>query len=265
MSERSGSPRHLRRSVAQAFWPIPRKGYAWAVKPSPGPHPAATSVPIGVVLRDALRYAYTMREARRVLAERKVYIDWRVITDYKFPVGAMDVVYLKGAEEYYRVLPHPTKFLMLHRIDSAEAELKPLRVKRKVTVSGGQIQLTLHDGRTLLLTGEQASKLGGVRTLDTLLINLRTKSVLDHVEIREGVIAYVTEGRGVGFVGRVELIHQVLKRARAITTLRSEDGTVTRTILEYVFAIGRDRPLISIPSWEEVEEWERLLSRPSLI
>jgi len=265
VSERSGSPRHLRRSVAPPFWPVSRKQYVWAVKPMPGPHPAAKSIPVGVLLRDVLRYAYTMKEARRILGERRVYVDWRAVTDYKFPVGLMDVIYLRDAEEYYRVVPHPTKFFMLHRIDEREAELKPLRIKRKVTVKGGRLQFTFHDGRTLLLKDSGDAELKGLRTYDTVLMNLRSKTVEGYVKLDAGALAYVIDGRNVGFVGRIESIQQIFKRAKAVTTLRSDEGEVVRTILEYVFAIGTEKPVISLPPPEEVKSWEETLSRPPLL
>lgn len=265
MSERSGSLRHMRRSVAPPFWPISGKQYVWAVKPTPGPHPAARSIPIGVLLRDALRYAYTMGEARKILGERKVYVDWRVVTDYKFPVGLMDVIYLKDAEEYYRVLPHSTKFFMLHRISEKEAELKPLRIKRKVTVKGGRLQFTFHDGKTLLLRDAADAELKVLRTYDTVLMNIRSKTVEGYIKLDVGALAYVIDGRNVGFVGRVESIQQILKRAKAVTAVRNEEGEVVRTILDYVFAIGAEKPVISLPSTEEVKLWEEILSKPPLL
>ncbi|MEM4476331.1 MAG: 30S ribosomal protein S4e, partial [Desulfurococcaceae archaeon] len=33
-----GGSKHLKALAAPAFWPILRKEYKWAVKPSPGPH-----------------------------------------------------------------------------------------------------------------------------------------------------------------------------------------------------------------------------------
>lgn len=253
----------MRRSLSPPYWPISRKQYVWAVKPRPGPHPAAKSIPLGVLLRDVLRYAYVMREARRILAERKVLVDWRVVTDYKFPVGLMDVIYIRDVEEYYRVVPHPTKFFMLHRIDEKEAELKPLRIKRKVTVKGGRIQLTFHDGRTLLL--DDTSDLRNLRTYDTILMNIREKKVLSSVRMDVGTLALVVDGRNVGFLGRIESIQQIFKRSRAIVALRSDSGDVARTILEYVLAIGVQEPLISLPTPEEMKAWEEMLSKPPLL
>ncbi|MEM4679362.1 MAG: 30S ribosomal protein S4e [Thermofilaceae archaeon] len=263
MSESKGSLRHLRRSTAPRYWPITRKGFVWAIKPSPGPHPASLSIPISVILRDVLGYAYTLREARRILSERKVYVDWKVVTDYKYPVGVMDVIYLKGAEEYYRVLSHPTKFFMLHPISGQESEIKPLRIKRKITVKGGNIQLTFHDGRTYLLSKDREADLHkALRTLDTIVFNLKSKSILQHIPLSEGVIAYVINGRNIGFVGRVETIQQAFKRAQALVELRSLDGNnVIRTILDYVFTIGGEKPIISLPTSEEISAWEEELSR----
>ncbi|MCC6059400.1 MAG: 30S ribosomal protein S4e, partial [Thermofilum sp.] len=100
-----GSLRHLRVSVAPPHWPIPRKERVWTVKPSPGPHPLVSCIPLGVILRDLLGYTTTMRETRRVLAERKVEVDGRVVTDYKYPVGLMDVLHIIPEEKYYRVVP----------------------------------------------------------------------------------------------------------------------------------------------------------------
>lgn len=259
MSKFGGSLGHLRRATAPSWWPITRKGFVWAVKPSPGPHPASLSVPIAVILRDVLRYAYTLREVRRILAEKKVYVDWKAITDYKYPVGLMDTIYLKDAEEYYRMLPHPTKFYMLHAISEKESEIKPLRVKNKVTIKNAKIQLTFHDGRSLVIdTSNELYK--SVRTLDTIVLNLKTKKILSHLPLKQGVIAYVINGRNVGFVGRVESIQPIFKRLRAVTELRSLDGqAVTRTILEYIMVVGKEEPAITLPTVEELQEWEKKL------
>lgn len=254
-----GSLRHLRRHTAPYFWPVHRKERVWVVKASPGPHPLSRSMPLAVVLRDVLGYALTLREARLVLAEGRVQVDGRVVRDYKFPVGLMDVLYLKGVEAYYRVLPHPSKYFMLHPIGEEEAHLKPLRVKRKTSVKGGGIQVTFHDGRNLQLSD------GAVfGTYDTVLLDLRENKVLDHVRIEEGVLAYVIDGVNIGFLGRVESISKVFKRSKSVVTLRSGDR-YTRTIMEYVFAVGRDRPLVSLPSEDEIAEWDRRFAKPRVL
>ncbi|MCS7105221.1 MAG: 30S ribosomal protein S4e [Thermofilaceae archaeon] len=268
MKAKRGSSTHLRRSLSPDFWPIPRKRYVWTIKPSPGPHPSDVSVPLGILLRDALRYAYTLREARKILGEKRVYVDGRVVSEYKYPIGVMDVILLADAEEYYRVLPHPTKFLMLHRIDEKESSLKPLRVKRKVTVKNGYIQFTFHDGKTFILKNTQTnmfSKFNNIKTFDTVLMNLETKSLIDHLPVANGVLAYIINGRNIGFLGKIESIQQIFKRRAAITTLTGSGGVITRTILDYIFVVGREKPLISIPTDDEIRQWNDLLSKQRML
>lgn len=253
MRRSRGSLRHLSRSVSPRFWPIPRKEFVWALKPSPGPHPISRSIPVGVVLRDILGYATTMKEARRILGERKVEVDGRVVTDYKFPVGLMDVIHIRETDEYYRVVPHPSKFLTLHKIDGEEATFKLLRMKRKVMVKGGNLQLTFHDGRNHLvkLRDPFNPEEDVFSAYDTVKYSIPEREILDVIKFREGAIGLVIDGSNVGFLGRIGKIAQVFKRSRSLVELSGiNDEKKVRTVLEYIFVVGEDRPVISLP--EEV-------------
>ncbi|RLE84714.1 MAG: 30S ribosomal protein S4e [Thermoprotei archaeon] len=249
MKKVKGSPHHLRREISPVFWPIPRKKYVWAVKPSPGPHPISMSIPLGIILRDALRYAETMREARRILGERKIAVDGRVVTDYKFPVGIMDVISILPTDEHYRLLPHPVKVITLHPIDKEEAIYKLVRIKRKTTVKGGNIQLTFHDGRNYLVrVKDPFQPVEDVySTYDTVKINIPEQEVMEHFKMQEGNVAITIGGSNIGFLGKIKSINRIFKKARALVTLESDDGKEARTILEYVFVIGKDKPAISLP------------------
>jgi len=255
VKKRSGSLRHLRRSLAPSFWPILRKEYTWTVKPSPGPHPLHRCIPLGIVLRDVLGYARTMREARRILGEGKVRVDGRVVRDYKFPVGLMDVLELASGETY-RVVPHPVKFMVLHPIGKEEATFKLLRVEGKTTVKGGHIELHFHDGRNYLIrVADPRNPVEDVyKTYDVVKMAIPDQEILDHIKMDVGVMAIVIDGRNVGRVGTVTEINQIFKRSRAIVTLKSPSGGEFRTILDYVFPIGVEEPLISVP--EECFKYE---------
>ncbi|MCD6488167.1 MAG: 30S ribosomal protein S4e, partial [Desulfurococcales archaeon] len=54
-------------------------------------------------------------------------------------------------------------------------------------------------------------------------------------------------GRNVGRVGRVLEIKKSIRRYRSIVTLEDRNGNRFQTSLEYVFPIGRDKPLITLP------------------
>lgn len=252
MRKIKGSAHHIRRSVSPIFWPIPRKEHVWSVKPSPGPHPISMSIPISVILRDALKYIETMREARKIIGERKIAVDGRVITDYKFPVGLMDVISILPAGEHYRLLPHPVKVLTLHPISKEEATYKLVRIKRKTMVKGGNIQLTFHDGRNQLIKlKDPFQPVEDVySTYDTVKLGIPEQEILAHFKLAEGYLAITIGGSNIGFLGKIKSINRMFKKSRALVVLENDKGKEARTILEYVFVIGKDEPAITLP--EEV-------------
>ena len=242
------SLRHLRRSVAPPFWPIKRKEYTWTVKPSPGPHPLNNSIPLGIVVRDVLGYAQTMKEARRIISSGKIIVDGKPVKDYKFPVGLMDVIHVPAEDKYFRVIPDPARKLRLAEIKPDEAGLKIAQIRRKMTVSNGNIQFTLHDGRNILVKKDSDlyQKAFSFKTYDALLITIPQQTLQNHIPLDKGTLAIVYEGRNVGFLGTIQSIQQVFKRARSLVELKSPEGEISRTILQYVLPVGTEKPLVTV-------------------
>lgn len=246
---RMGGKRHLKSLAAPSFWPILRKEYRWAVKPSPGPHPIERSLPLLIIVRDILGYAKTAREARKLIGEGHFKIDGRVRRSYKYPVGVMDVIEIIDTGEAYRVIPVPVKVLGLVKIPREEAGFKLCRIENKTTIKGGHIQLNLHDGRNhVIRVSDPTNPVEDVyRTLGTVKIAIPEQEIVDYVPLEEGVLAIIAGGRNVGRVGRVLEIKKSIRRYRSIVTLEDRNGNRFQTSLEYVFPIGRDKPLITLP------------------
>ncbi|OYT39870.1 MAG: 30S ribosomal protein S4e [Desulfurococcales archaeon ex4484_58] len=246
---RMGGKRHLKSLAAPRFWPILRKEYKWAVKPSPGPHPISRSFPLLMIVRDILGYAKTAREARKLIAEGHFKVDGRVRHDYKYPVGLMDVIEIIDTGEKYRVVPIPTKVLGLIEIGDDEAKYKLCRIEDKTTVKHGHIQLNLHDGRNVLIkVSDPTNPTEDVYdTLGTLQLAIPKQEILSYIPLKEGVLAIISGGRNVGRVGRVVSIHRGMRRYRSIVTLEDKHGNKFQTSLVYVFPIGGEEPLIRLP------------------
>ncbi|MBP1449681.1 MAG: 30S ribosomal protein S4e [Thermoproteus sp.] len=234
---------HLRRATSPYWWPIPRKkGGVWAVKPSPGPHRLSRSMPLAVLVRDVLRYAKTLKEARYIIARGYIKIDGVVRRDYKFPVGAMDVVEITPTGELYRVVPRPVEYLGLVKITSDEADLKLLRVEGKNYVAGGRIQLHFHDGRNIILPSDVGLKF---KTFDSVLYSLSGRSIKQAIPFRLGVRALIFDGGNVGFAGDVVEINWTLKRRLSTVALKYGDE-VKRTILNYVMPVGEGSSVVKL-------------------
>lgn len=251
-----GGSRHLKREATPAFWPIHRKKYVWAVKPSPGLHPIERCIPLGIIIRDLLGLAETMREAKKIIAQGRVLVDGRVRRDEHFPVGLMDVVSIPEIKAYYRVLPS-RKGLILHKIGFEEASYKICRIEDKTTVDGGHIQLNLHDGRNILIRSEDPSKPAGnaYRTLDTLRIGLPNQEIIEHLRLEEGMMGIIIDGENIGKYGVIKSIEEIRgqKKRKSLVTIEDNKGGVYSTVLDYLFVIGDREAKISLPG-EEVEE-----------
>lgn len=248
-----GGPRHLKRLAAPRIYPVPRKRPhgKYTVRTSPGPHPKESSVPLAVVLRDILGYAKNLREVRKILAQRLVYVDGRIITDYKFPVGFMDVIYIKRIEKHWRVLPH-RKRLILHEITPEEARFKIVRIIGKRYVNNGWIQLNLEDSRNILFKvkndEERREILDKYKTWDALKISIPEQKILGHFKLEPGAYGLLMGGTHAGEHGEIIQISSQRMRKYSTVTIKNPRNEYIVTSLKYVLIVGKETPEISLPS-----------------
>ena len=236
---------HLKRYAAPRHFRVPVKAAKFTVKPSPGPHPADECIPLGILLRDHLKYAETMDEAKKIIKERKILVDWRAITDHKFPVGLMDVISIPETGEHFRVIPTYRKGLSLTKIQEDEANFKIGKIIRKMHVNGGHLQLTLHDGSNFRFKEVGADVLS-YKTGDSLVVSLPERKIVKYLKLSEGNYALVIKGPEGGKHGKIiEIKKDVAYPNKPTATLDTKDGKVT-TLLSYVMAVGEDAPMVSL-------------------
>jgi len=244
-----GGSRHLKRLVAPSIWPIPRKKFKWIVKPSPGPHQADYSIPLTIILRDILGYANNVREVRFILNNRMVLIDGVARRDPGFPVGIMDVISIPRTQEYYRILPDRSGRLILHRMSDAEARFKLCKIIGKTMLKKGRLQLNLHDGRNVLvkLSDPMHPVEDVYRVHDALQISIPENTLMTHIPLKEGTLCLIVRGSNVGRTGHLieKIPGSLTSHPKAI--LEDERGERFEALLEYVFPIGVERALISLP------------------
>lgn len=246
---RMGGSKHMKALAAPRVQRIPRKERPWTVKPSPGPHPIDRSLPLLVVLRDYIKVAETSREARKIVAEGQVKVDGRVVSDYKRPIGIMDVIEITSTGQYFRALPHTTGTLTFIPIDRSEALIKPARVEGVNTIKGGHFEYHLSGGVNALVKVQDPSKPGQMpyRPLDTLILELPSYKIKDRIEFKEGNLALVIWGRNMGRYGNLISVTTGWGWKRRVVALKDQSGVRFETSLDNIFIIGRDKPIITLP------------------
>jgi len=229
--------KHMKRQTAPTSWPISRKTSVWVTKQTPGAHPIQMSMPLLIVVRDLAGYCDTAREARRIIGERKILVDGKVATNYKMPVGIMDVISVPDNKDNFRLLLDRLGKFRLMRITPEEAKWKFVRIENKTTIKEGKTQLNLHDGRNIILD-KDARKTG-----DTLKISIPEQKILGVHEFKDGNTAYLTGGSHIGQLGTV--LDLTVTRSSASNIVRFKDGF--STVKDYVFMVGGETSEIALP------------------
>ena len=229
----------LKRLLAPKFWKIPKKAFKWTVSPRPGPHKKFECIPLLIIVRDILKLAETGKEAKRIIKSGEILVDGKKRKDYAFPVGLMDVVSIPKIKKFYRVLPFKNG-LKLAEISEEKANKKICRISRKTLVKGGKVQLNLHDGRNLLIEKDE------YKTGDSILIELPSQKILEHVKLEEGNLGLVLKGKNAGKIGRIKKIvkrKRMVEHNKVICELDNKDVEIRK---EHVFVVGREKPLIKM-------------------
>jgi small subunit ribosomal protein S4e len=234
-----GSRKHLKRFKSPKTWPIHQKENKWTVKPAAGPHTIKGSLPLMIVVRDILGIADNSREAKTIINNGEVLVDGRVRKDYKFPVGFMDVIQIPKNNGVYRILSDSKGRLLLHEIKEENSEFKLCKVEKISLVKGGKIQLGLHDGRNVLT--EETLKVG-----DVVKLQVPDQEILENIAFEEGNIGLVTGGKHTGEIGTIKEIN-ITKSSMSNTVVIETNDNTFLTLKDYVFVIGNEEPIISLP------------------
>jgi small subunit ribosomal protein S4e len=224
---------HQKRLSVPNSWPVERKTETFTVKAGAGPHGEA-GVPLLIVLRDVLGYADTRKEARYALDQDSVLINGTPVSDEERPVGMFDILAFAEREEYYRVFPGEGGRLSLTAIDADAAGSKLGKVVEKRHVPGGDVQLTLHDGRTLVVDDTDYD--GG----DSVVVSNDDSEVVAHFEYEEGALVTAVDGEHAGEVGTVDAIQVTPGSADNIVRVTQDGDAGFETVEDYVVVIDEN-------------------------
>ncbi len=226
-----------KREVVPKFWKIETKTRALTVSPSAGPHPAFSSIPLQIILRNILHVTETASETRKVLNANKVQVDGVTRKDTGFPVGLMDVLHIPDAQKYYRILLDK-KGLILKEM-AKDYDKKLLKIRGKKTIRGGKIQLSFHDGTTLITNKPE------YKPNDTVVVKIPSKEIVSHVKLEPGVTVLITGGKNIGKIAKLKEI-EAISGSRANELIVETSEGVYETQVKFVFPIGKEKSLIDL-------------------
>jgi small subunit ribosomal protein S4e len=223
---------HQKRLSAPTSWPVERKTETFTVKADAGPH-GEDGVPLLILLRDVLAYVDSRKEAQYALDQDNVLVNGLAVSDVTRPIGMFDIVAFEERAENYRVFPDEGGRLALTSIDADAAGSKLGKIVEKRQVPGGDVQLTMHDGQTLLVDETAYTP------NDSLVIDNDDGSVVVHFPYEEGALVTAVDGQHAGEIGTVTSIDVTPGSSSNTVTVETEDGTF-ETVEEYVVVIDEN-------------------------
>lgn len=228
----------LKRLLAPEFWKLPKKVKKWVVSPRPGPHPKFYCIPLQILVRDILKLVETGKEARTIIKKGEILVDGKPRKDHAYPVGLFDVISMPRTKQNYRVVPD-VKGLALVEIPEKEADKKICKIENKTILKKGKLQLNLHDGRNLLTDNKD------YKTGDSILMELTSLKILQHLALEKGNIGIVSEGANVGNIGKiVDIVPGKMKEDVKIVC--EIEGKTQEILKDRFVVIGKDKPLITV-------------------
>lgn len=216
---------HLKRFYAPRTWQLLRKENKFVTRPYPGGHSLNLCVPVSFVLKK-IGVASTSRDSKKILNSRVVYVDGRVVTDLKRPVGFMDVLFVKG-DKSFRVLLDEHGNLTFVDVPSSEINKKICRVVSKTVLPKGKIQLNLSGGRNVF--SDVDCKPG-----DSLLVEVPSQKIVDVFKLEKGSFVFLSGGAHIGKIGVVDNIE-------GNKLWFTFDNNRFETLKKFAFVVGKDK------------------------
>jgi len=227
----------MKRLTAPKFWKIERKKKRFIISLRPGPHTKKTSIPLGVIIRDYLKYAETLKEVKAILNKNIVKVNEKIRKDYKFPIGLMDIVSI--GDIYYRIMPDKNGLSL--KIVEKDKKIKLSRIANKTYIKGDRVQINLHDGQNFVISKSDDQ----FKTNDVIVFDILQNKIKNILKFQENMLAVITGGSNLGKIGVIKKIETTKSSKSNIVTLEIDKKNV-RVPKDYVFVIGEKEPVIEV-------------------
>jgi len=188
---------HIKRKASPKIWPIPRKGTKYIVAPS------QRGLPLLIALRDMLKIAQNRKEAKKVIHEKNVYVNEKLVNDEKFALKLFDV--LKVGNISYRLSIENRKYAF-KEISEKEAKTKIAKIV-SMRMYKGKKQANLSDGRNYLIDGK-------FNVGDSAVIDFEKNRIIKIIPLKEKSGVFVSTGKHIGKIGAIEKIREKLAEVK---------------------------------------------------
>jgi len=182
----------------------------------------------------------TASDAKKIIKTREIFVDGKPRRDHKYPVGLFDVVDIPKLNKQYRVIPSKSGYDLIE-IAKQGAKIKLCKITGKNMVKKGILQLNLHDSKNILVDKKKTD----FKTGDSLLIELPSQKILEHLKRDKGMLTIITSGQNRGTIAKIKEI-MITKTREQNKVICETKGKEFEAIADYVFVVGKTKPEIKV-------------------
>ena len=214
---------HIKRKTIPNFWPIAKTGTKYMAVPT---HEERNSIPLIIVIRDLLKLVKTQKELNKIVAEKKVLVNGRIVTETRYPIGLMDSFSIPSIKKFYKATLKDKKMVIIPASES-ETTSRIFKVINKKQLPGKKVQINLNRGINII-TSEKI-KVGDFILMDT--VNSKIKKI---IQLDKDVKAMIIEGKHIGKKGVIKSIEKTGENV--LVKIKTDLGEVN-TNIKNLFAI----------------------------
>ena len=204
---------HVKRNTIQKFWPVPRKGTKYIARAS---HEKTEGIPLIVVMRDVLKLVKSKKELQKLINEKKVEINGKLIRDVKYPVMLFDSLSFKDINKYYKAVLKG-KRVGFEEIDEKKAGSRIYKVIKKRQIKDKKIQLNLNNGKNILSSEK-------IKTGDFIVLSNKDGKIIQTISLGHDSDVIVVDGKHIGKQGKIKEIAK--KGENDIAVILTEEGEI---------------------------------------
>jgi small subunit ribosomal protein S4e len=232
---KKGQNKKLKALNAPKVRKIHRKENVWTIKTRAGAHNAKESVPLGIILRDYIKIAQNLKEAKNILNNGEVKINGKIKKDTRYGIGLFDIISIKKQNLNYIVALDNLERIKLKETKE-ELQEKISKISHKNAMKK-EVQITTNDGRTF---NNNEGKIG-----DSIIIKLPEGKMEKLLKLEENATVYITNGSHCSEKGKIkEIIPSTIKREKMIKI--DQDGTIFETLAKNIIVIGKEKEEIRL-------------------
>ena len=186
---------HIKRKTIPDFWPIPRTGTKYMAVPSHNPY---NSVSLMMILRDILKIAKTRKEIKKLLNEKKILVNGKIVKETNYPITLFDSIAMPSIKKYYKA-DLENRRMILRDVSDKESHTRIYKVIGKSILPGKKVQLNLSNGRNIISSEK-------ISVGNFVIMNNTENKILKVVPLKENLEVLVIKGKHTGKRGKVKEI-----------------------------------------------------------